>query len=112
MQDIAQQAMETFHRNSDTMIAGFLVRNPDVDPADIELVFQTVGGTMRFSIEPKELHVPAYLPEGVPGTSDLGATYRDGWNDCREMMIMKAKAARAPDGTIITLAQSLGDVDG
>lgn len=96
---IAQVAMHNFQRNADTLVAGFLVRNPDIDPADVELVMSSTGGNMRFSIEPKELHVPAEIPED----DCRDVFYKDGWNDCRQAMIDGAKKARPADAMVATL---------
>jgi hypothetical protein len=102
--DAVLKAKELFHRNADTMIAGYLVRHPNVDPATVEIVFTPMtNGTLRFSIEPKEMHVPPALRDNDPGTSDEGATYRDGWNDCRQAMIDKAVSFRAPEAMVSTL---------
>lgn len=93
--DIARRAQEIFHRNSETLVAGFLIRNPDICPEDVELVFQQVGGSLRFSIEPKELYVPGVARPG----SDTDAAYIEGWNACRQEMInlINAKLAAADD---------------
>ena len=104
--DIARRAQEIFHRNSETLIAGFLIRNPDICPEDVELVFQQVGGSLRFSIEPKELYVPPednYMPDIGADQGDLDVAHRmsysEGWNDCRQEMIdfLDAKLAAADD---------------
>lgn len=101
--DIARRAQEIFHRNSETLIAGFLIRNPDICPEDVELVFQQVGGSLRFSIEPKELYVPAEKPEstyrGDVFENDTAEAFVRGWNACRQEMIdhLDAKLAAADD---------------
>lgn len=98
--DAVFKAKEIFHRNSDTLIAGFLVRHPDVDPADVELVFTPgTDGSIKFSIEPKELHVPpVYVAH-----NDYGVEYANGWNACRNAMIAKSKAFRAPEAMVSIL---------
>lgn len=99
--DTIMRAKDIFHRNADTLIAGYLVRHPDVDPADVEIVFTPMtNGTLRFSIEPKELHVP---PAKVLGADAASASYVEGWNDCRLEMIAKAKEFRAPEAMVSTL---------
>lgn len=100
LQRQARQAMDTFHRNSDTLVAGFLIRHPDVDPAELVLVTQPVGGSIRFSIERKVPLVPEarHVPEGdIP--DDLDAAHQRsaniGWNECRAAMIEMAGQERA-----------------
>lgn len=99
--DAAVKAANIFHNNCDTLVAGFLIRHPDVHPGDVDLVFTPLpNGALRFGLEVKELHVPPALAEGDPGTQDLGATYRDGWNACRQAMIDTTKAARPPEADV------------
>ena len=103
--DMAANAQEVFHRNVDTLIAGYLIRHPDTDPADVTLVFQQLGGSLRFSIEPRELHVPAqntYNPQhddtsNTPLEFARKSAYADGWNDCRAAMIAEA----TPQGVVM-----------
>ena len=91
--DIALKAQKIFHQNTETLIAGFLIRNPGVRPEDVTLVFQQVGGNLRFSVEVKELYVPDPITHG----SDTDAAYVEGWNACRQDMIdtLQAKWAQA-----------------
>lgn len=100
----SSKARDIFHRNSDTLIAGYLVRHPDTDPADVELVFTPeTNGTIRFSIEPKELHVPAAIGPDTPNARYIDNGYRTGWNECRAAMIAQAKSVRAPEAMVSTL---------
>lgn len=79
--DLARKARETFDRNIDTMIAAFLIRNPEVNPGDIELVFQpSVDGKMHFWITPRVLGVK--LPKDLTGEGGEHEEYRKGWHDC------------------------------
>ncbi len=114
--DGARRARDIFHNNSDTLVAGFLVRNPDVDPATIQLVFTPQpDGVIRFSIEPRELFVPD--ARAVPSREsfdddnedrdDLEFTKEDyftaGWNSCRAEMIRLIQMKRAPDAMVSAL---------
>lgn len=106
--DAVMRAKDVFHRNADTLIAGYLIRHPDVDPADVELVFTPMtNGTIKFSIEPKELHVPpakeADSKEPDPKERQLNNAFIEGWNFCRQAMIAKAKEFRAPEAMVSTL---------
>lgn len=115
MNDVAHRAQETFHRNSDTLVAGYLVRHPDVDPADVELVMRVEGSTIKFRIEPKELHVPpavdiqqeAVTPFSKGEINETEYAHRvhhsQGWNACRDEMLKAAKMVKDQDGTLITL---------
>lgn len=105
LSDVATKAMETFHRNSDTMVAGYLVRHPDVDPADVALVCRVEKGVFTFRIEPKELHVPPAINESSApeGEALHHSEYVIGWNACRDAMIAQAKMVKDQDGTIVTL---------
>lgn len=102
--ELAKKAMDLFHRNADTLIAGFLIRHPGIDPGDIVLVSQSTPDGFRFYVDAKELHVPPERanPEGYVPHSEGGQTcamaYADGWNDCRQAIIDMAKAERGGDG--------------
>lgn len=112
---IALVAKHTFERNIDTMVAGFLIRNPDIDPADVELVMSTIGGTMRFSIEPKELHVPPVceiLPSyaaAADGRETVDGARARGWNECRQAMIETTRKAR-PEAAMVASLDSMTDI--
>ena len=81
--EAAQKAQDVFHRNVDTLVAGFLIRNPHIDPGDVEMIFQPgPGGVLRFTIEAKELHVPTAIQSG-----EASQEYMEGWNACRQAMI-------------------------
>lgn len=124
---IAQVAMHSFQRNADTMVAGFLVRNPDIDPADVDLVMTQDGGSVRFSIQPKELYVPQEKHREMVGpeheleeafhysavnSDEERAAYDagevDGWNACRQAMIDATKKAR-PDGAMVATLDTMLD---
>lgn len=98
--EVAKQALDLFHRNADTLVAGFLIRNPDIDPGDIVLVSQATPTGFRFYVEAKELHVPG---EAEYGIEILGKAMPDdwvnGWNACRQAVIgMKAAAGGGEGG--------------
>lgn len=104
--DAVIKAKEIFHKNADTLIAGFLVRHPDVDPADVELVFTPgTDGTIKFTIDMKELHVPAVADDEVEPFmgGDMNKAYREGWNAARDWVIQQAKTIRAPEAMVSTL---------
>lgn len=82
---LAQQARATFDKNIDTMIAAFLIRNPDVNPGDIELVFQpSTDGKMHFWINqcPNGVKLPRAM-EAATGDDAYQKGYVEGWNGCR-----------------------------
>lgn len=100
--EAAMMAKELFNKNADTLVAGFLIRNPHINPGDIELVYQQTKDGMRFSVEAKELHVPVARSTDTGYAHDNG--YAKGWNACRQAVIdMKAERKRgaqvAPLGT-------------
>lgn len=110
--DGATKARAIFEKNVDTHIAMFLIKHPDVDPADVEIVFTPgAGGKIKFSIEPRELHVPPARKVESLQTPDGEAAYTDefsnGWNACRDAMIAQAKMVRAPEAMVSTLAESM-----
>lgn len=84
--ELARKAQDLFNRNIDTLVAGFLVRHPDVDPGAVELVMQTTPDGMRFGIAIKEVFVPAKAPQ-VSSPSDHEKSYGQGWDACRQNMI-------------------------
>ena len=101
LHELARQAMEVFHRNTDTLVAGFLIRNPDINPADIELVMHHTSDGMRLSVHAKELHIPPAKPDPAheEGSTEVFThaqreAYVDGWNDCRQAMIDEAAKHR------------------
>lgn len=107
MFEVIIKAKETFYQNADVMVAGFLIRHPDIDPADVELVMMPVPGEgLRFSIEPKELHVPPAMAETCAPDDEVvySGDYVDGWNACREAMIAKKAKARPDDALVTALA--------
>lgn len=118
LSEIAIKAQEIFHKNADTLIAGFLITHPDIDPADVQLVFVSNAGKMTLSIEPKELHVPETMSDagyrvqhqlGAIGDGELedAVQYARGWNACRQAMIDQAAAARPVDAIVTNLDSAL-----
>lgn len=107
--EVAKQAMDLFHRNADTLVAGFLIRNPDIDPGDIVLVSQATPTGFRFYVDAKELHVP---PEAEYGTGILGKVMADdwvnGWNACRQHVIAMAKDQRGGDAEFAPIGGANG----
>lgn len=115
---VAMKAKATFDRNIDTLVAAFLIRNPDVKPEDVSLVMVSERGGLRFFIQPKELHVPPVAGEyewqkhmdledfGCLGRTDA---FNIGWNACREAVIAMAAKAQPADANIVALS---GVLDG
>lgn len=106
--EMAMEAQKIFHRNADTLVAGYLIQHPDTDPADLMIVMQHGAmGKITLSLEPKEMHVPP--PKFVPDPQFKGdvdeATYAAGWNDCRAAMIAKAKVYQEVDGQMQPINQ-------
>lgn len=61
---VAQNAKAIFERNVDTMVAGFLIRHPDVLPGEIELVLR-MG-------EDRSLNIVIERKGGIQFPSELG----------------------------------------
>jgi len=113
--DIAKKAMDVFHANSETIIAAYLIRHPDVDPADVEVVMSMEKSEFRCRVEPRELHVPPFRalmslddflsqhPCLKPEDYEKERLVTRGWNECRAQMLEAAKAAKDGDGTVVTL---------
>ena len=113
--ELAKKAQEVFHRNIDTLVAGFLIRHPDIDPGDIILVSQATSDGFRIYVDAKELHVPPEKsdPEYVafetdPAAHDAEQKYVDGWNACRQAIIDMGVAARGKAGD----SAHIGGLDG
>lgn len=110
MEETSREAREIFQKNADTIVAGFLVRHPDVDPSDIRLIYEIIGSTMRFRVEYLPLHVPPVrhdfeTVDGTAYTVDEEQAHNSGWNAARQWVLDQAQSAIAPDGLVITLAQ-------
>lgn len=86
---VAQRAKETFSRNIDTLVAGFLIRHPDVLPGEVELVMR-MGEDRSLNIQierkggirfPEEMHA-GQMPDGP--TEIIGDRFNEGvahgWN--------------------------------
>jgi hypothetical protein len=68
---MAQRAKAAFERNIDTIVAAFLIRHPDVDPAEVELVMEP-GEKMQFYLRKRGgVKLPEYMRDGDKG-----------WNAC------------------------------
>lgn len=99
----ARAAMDLFHRNADTLVAGFLIRHPDVDPGQVTLVMRTTAEGVEFSLKPTKLSVPEARPQSLQLESQDYA-YNDGWNDCRAEMLAGARAML--DGAFVAPLES------
>lgn len=83
---VAQNAKAIFERNVDTMVAGFLIRHPDVLPGEIELVLRMgEDRSLNIVIERKGgIRFPDELTDAEDAGADTGLGYREGvihgWN--------------------------------
>jgi hypothetical protein len=123
--ELAMKAKEIFETNVNTLVAMFLIRHPDIDPADVILrIAPGAGGKMDFSIEPKGLHVPeeryrpltgpehdqvqAWTSAATPAENNAYDTgFVDGWNSCRLSMIASTEAAIPFDSMNTPLSDSI-----
>lgn len=75
---VAQRAKDAFARNIDTLVAGFLIRHPDVLPGEVELV-------MRHG-EDRALHITIERKGGIRFPEELSVAdgtderVAHGWN--------------------------------
>lgn len=111
---VAQNAKAVFERNIDTMVAGFLIRHPDVLPGEIELVMRPgEDRSLVFQIErkggiqyPEERGVPALADGSVATTYDVGLA--EGWNAC----LQAVKDLNPPfEGEMRSEPKGFGDVE-
>lgn len=100
--ELAMQAREVFDRNLDTLVAGFLIRNPDIDPSTVRINLEVTPNGLSAFVTPVQIQVPGEKPdpfyeEGTdPFEHARREAYVDGWNACREELINTLQSMQQP----------------
>lgn len=104
--EVTREAMRVFHQNTDTLIAGFLIRHPEIDPGDIVLVTQATPDGFRVFVDAKELHVPK--SKDIDTGHQQDNDYARGWNACRQAVIDMTKKYQGGDAEFASIGGANG----
>ena len=100
--EMARRAQEVFHQNIDTLVAGFLIRHPEIDPSTVRINMQATTDGMSAFVTPVQIPIPE--AKEVPGTVGPVTMFDAageqafclGWNACRDALIASLQALGIP----------------